>query len=178
MEIIKAIIAVWLLLLLGDFFSTFFYHVPEHVFGKFHAIVHHGKNRSFLHYAVLTKNPLVLLDGVLGALPYFMFTPWLWQLSPAGTVIGLLLGEFHVVWRHVSILKWKTPRIFVIICDFLFITTPERHWLHHENAFAAYGDIFTFFDAPAQKWLTLLRFLRRKFRQLSKSQVPDSQAVA
>jgi hypothetical protein len=65
-EILKAIIVAWVLLLIGDFFSTLVYHVPEHVFGKFHTIVHHGKNRSFLHYAVLTKNPLVLLDGTLG----------------------------------------------------------------------------------------------------------------
>jgi hypothetical protein len=100
LEFIKAITATLLLLLLGDFFSTFLYHVPEHVFGKFHSIVHHGKNRSFLHYAVLTKNPLVLLDGMLGAVPYFIFTPWLWHLSAVGTIIGLLLGEFHVVWRH------------------------------------------------------------------------------
>lgn len=166
MEIVTAIMTAWLLLLLGDFFSTFFYHVPEHVFGKFHALVHHGKNRSFLHYAVLTRNPLVFLDGLLGAIPYFMFLPWLWQLSPVGSAIGLALGEFHVIWRHVSILKWKTPRSVELICNLLFITTPERHWQHHRNAFAAYGDIFTFFDPPAQKWLVLLRFVRRKFKQL------------
>lgn len=165
MEIIKATIAAWLLLLLGDFFSTFLYHVPEHVFGRFHTIVHHGKNRNFLHYAVLTKNPLVIIDGVLGAIPYFIFTHWLWQLSPIGTTIGLLFGEFHVVWRHVSILKWQTPKSIEFICNFLFITTPERHWQHHQNAFAAYGDIFTFFDPPAQKWLIFLRFIRRKFKQ-------------
>ncbi len=167
MEIVTAIGTAWLLLLLGDFFSTFFYHVPEHVFGKFHTIVHHGKNRSFFHYAVLTRNPLVFLDGLLGAIPYFMFLPWLWQLSPVGSAIGLVLGEFHVIWRHVSILKWKTPRAIELICNLLFITTPERHWQHHRNAFAAYGDIFTFFDPPAQKWLVLLRFVRRKFKQLA-----------
>jgi hypothetical protein len=164
-EIIKAISSAWLLLLLGDFFSTFLYHVPEHVFGKFHSIVHHGKNRSFLHYAVLTKNPLVLIDGILGALPYFVFAPWLWQISPVGTVIGLAFGEFHVVWRHVSSLQWQTPKSVEFICNLFFITTPERHWQHHLNAFAAFGDIFTFFDPPAQKWLTFLRFIRRKFKQ-------------
>ncbi len=169
METIKAIAAIWLLLFLGDFLSTFLYHVPEHVFGKFHTVVHHGKNRSFLHYAVLTRNPLVLIDGMLGALPYFIFTPWLWQLSPIGTIIGLLLGEFHVVWRHISILKWATPKPVQTLCNFLFITTPERHWQHHRNAFAAYGDIFTFFDPPAQKWLLFLRWLRRKFRQTNMS---------
>jgi hypothetical protein len=163
LEIGKAIAAILLLLLLGDFLSTFFYHVPEHVFGKFHAVVHHGKNRSFLHYAVLTKNPLVLLDGILGALPYFVFIPWLWQLSAVGTIIGLAFGEFHVVWRHVSILDWQTPPLIKNCCDSLFITTPERHWLHHQNAFAAYGDIFSFFDYPAQKWLTFLRYVRRRF---------------
>ncbi len=165
MEILKAIIVASLLLLIGDFFSTFVYHVPEHVFGRFHTIVHHGKNRSFFHYAVLTKNPLVLLDGVLGALPYFVFTPWLWQISAAGTLLGLAFGEFHVIWRHVSIIKWKTPKSVELICSLLFVTTPERHWQHHQNAFAAFGDIFTFFDAPAQKWLTFLRYIRRKMNQ-------------
>ncbi|WP_310427531.1 sterol desaturase [Chamaesiphon sp. VAR_48_metabat_135_sub] len=165
MEIIKAMIAALLLLLLGDFFSTFLYHVPEHVFGRFHTIVHHGKNRSFLHYAVLTRNPLVVIDGILGAIPYFIFTPCLWQLSPIGTSIGLLFGEFHVVWRHVSILQWQTPKPIEFICNLLFITTPERHWQHHRNAFAAYGDIFTFLDPPAQKWLIFLRFIRRKSKQ-------------
>jgi hypothetical protein len=164
-DIIKAIFVAWLLLLIGDFFSTFVYHVPEHVFGKFHTIVHHGKNRSFFHYAVLTKNPLVMIDGILGALPYFVFTPWLWQISPVGTLIGLAFGEFHVIWRHVSIMEWKTPKAIVFICKVFFITTPEKHWEHHTNAFAAYGDIFTFFDPPAQKWLTFLRFMRRKFKR-------------
>jgi hypothetical protein len=164
-EILKAIIVAWLLLLIGDFLSTFVYHVPEHVFGKFHTIVHHGRNRSFLHYAVLTKNPLVLLDGVFGALPYFIFTPWLWQMSAIGTLLGLAFGEFHVIWRHVSIIEWKTPKPVEIICTILFITTPERHWLHHQNAFAAFGDIFTFFEIPAQKWLTFLRYVRRKIKR-------------
>jgi hypothetical protein len=62
-EILKVIIVAWFLLLIGDFLSTFVYHAPEHVFGKFHTIVHHGKKHSFLHYAVLTRNPLVLLNG-------------------------------------------------------------------------------------------------------------------
>jgi hypothetical protein len=172
-EIVTAFIAAWLLLLLGDFFSTFCYHVPEHVFGKFHTIVHHGKNRSFFHYAVLTRNPLVFLDGMLGALPYFIFVPWLWQLSPIGTVIGLAFGEFHVIWRHVSILKWQTPKPIEILCNLLFITTPERHWQHHRNAFAAYGDIFTFFDPPAQKWLIFLRFIRRRLKQVTPATAID-----
>lgn len=165
MEVLNAILVALLLLLLGDFMSTFLYHVPEHVFGKFHILVHHSNNRSFIHYAVLTKNPLVLIDGLLGAVPYFIFVPWFWTISPAGTIMGLLLGEFHVVWRHISILNWKTPEPIRRICNFLCITTPERHWLHHQDANVAYGDIFTFYDKPAQAWLRVLLLLKRKFRK-------------
>ena len=160
---IKIISVAVLLLLIGDFLSTFLYHVPEHVFGKFHSIVHHGKNRSFIHYAVLTRNPLVLLDGFLGALPYFVFIPQFWQISPLGTVLGLAFGEFHVVWRHVSTINWKTPPLIEQMCHLLFITTPERHWLHHQDVQVAYGDIFTFYDRPAQIWLQFLTLLKKKF---------------
>lgn len=134
MELIKAALVALLMLLIGDFLSTFFYHVPEHIFGKFHTLVHHSKNRSFIHYAVLTKNPLVLLDGLLGAVPYFMFVPWFWAISPPGTVLGLLFGEFHVVWRHTSMLNYQTPVLIERLCNLLLITTPERHWLHHQDA--------------------------------------------
>jgi hypothetical protein len=160
---IKIVLVAVFLLLIGDFLSTFLYHVPEHVFGKFHSIVHHGKNRSFIHYAVLTRNPLVLLDGLLGALPYFIIIPWFWQISPLGTVLGLALGEFHVVWRHTSTINWKTPTLIEQMCNLLFITTPERHWLHHQDAQVAYGDIFTFYDRPAQTWLHFLTSLKKKF---------------
>ena len=97
MFLLKIIGVTVSLLLIGDFLSNFFYHVPEHVFGKFHSLVHHGKNRSFIHYAVLNKNPLVILDGFLGALPYIVLIPFSWQLSPIGTVIALFLGEVRVV---------------------------------------------------------------------------------
>jgi hypothetical protein len=166
-EVINTALVALLTLLIGDFLSTFLYHVPEHVFGKFHAAVHHSKNRSFIHYAVLTKNPLVLIDGLLGAIPYFIFIPWFWTISPAGTILGLLLGEFHVIWRHISILKWKTPEPIDRICNLFFITTPERHWLHHQDAAVAYGDIFTFYDKPARAWLRFLQLLKKKFRNTS-----------
>lgn len=166
-EILKAIVTILLLLGLGDFLSTFLYHVPEHVFGKFHTIVHHGKNRSFLHYAVLARNPWVLVDGVLGALPYFIFIPWLWHLSPLGTVVGLILGELHVIWRHTSALGHTTPLWLQKCCESIYITTPERHWLHHQNANMAYGDIFSFYDVPGRYWLHWLR--RLKHQSLYKS---------
>lgn len=110
----------------------------------------------------------MLLDGFAGALPYFIFTPWLWQISPIGTIVGLFLGEFHVVWRHVSIINWQTPKLVQIICNCLFITTPERHWLHHKDANLAFGDIFTFYDRPAQKWLFFLISLRKKYLKFRK----------
>jgi hypothetical protein len=161
---LKIILVAVFLLLIGDFLSTFLYHVPEHAFGKFHTIVHHSKNRSFIHYAVLTRNPLVLLDGMLGALPYLIFIPWFWAISPFGTILGLAFGEFHVAWRHVSILNWKTPPLLEKVCDFCFITTPERHWLHHQNANVAYGDIFTFYDRPAQAWFRFLFSFKKQLK--------------
>jgi hypothetical protein len=164
---VKIVIVAVLLLSIGDFLSTFFYHVPEHVFGKFHTIVHHGKNRSFIHYAVLTKNPLVLLDGFLGALPYFIFVPIAWQFSPSGSILAIVLGEIHVIWRHVSIINWQTPKIVSCLCDLLFITTPEKHWLHHQNANLSYGDIFTFYDRPARIWLKFLISLKIKYYKKS-----------
>lgn len=169
MFLIKAIVIAVLLLIIGDFLSTFFYHVPEHVFGKFHSLVHHGKNRSFIHYAVLSRNPLVILDGFLGALPYFIFIPFSWQISPLGTVIALILGELHVVWRHVSIINWQTPKAIAFGCRLLFITTPERHWQHHQNANLAYGDIFTFYHTPAIAWMQLLLMVKKKYRKLFKT---------
>ena len=165
MLIVKAIVVAILLLIVGDFLSTFFYHVPEHVFGKFHTLVHHGKNRGFVHYAVLSRNPLVLLDGFLGALPYFIFTPWTWHISPTGTISALILGELHVIWRHVAIINWQTPTAIAWCCRILFITTPARHLEHHQNAQLAYGDIFTFYHFPAIAWMQFLLDIRQKYRQ-------------
>ena len=162
--LIKLFGVALLLLLIGDFLSTFAYHVPEHVFGKFHTLVHHSKNRSFIHYAVLTRNPLVLLDGFAGALPYFIFVPWFWQISPWGTILGLILGELHVIWRHVSIIDWQTPIPIKKLCKFFFIITPEIHLQHHNNGSLAFGDIFTFYDHPARAWLEFLSSLKKQFR--------------
>ena len=165
MFLISTIVVAASLLLVGDFLSTFLYHVPEHVFGKFHGLVHHGKNRSFVHHAVLSRNPLVLLDGFLGALPYFLFVPIGWRISVTGTILGLILGELHVIWRHVLIINWQTPKAIATLCRLFCITTPERHWQHHQDASLAYGDIFTFFHDPAIAWMKLLLDLKKKYRQ-------------
>jgi sterol desaturase/sphingolipid hydroxylase (fatty acid hydroxylase superfamily) len=100
LDILKALAAAGLLLLLGDFVATFCYHVPEHVFGKFHSLVHHSPNRSFVRYALRTRQPLALVDGFFSAFPYLVFIPWLWRLSPVGVALGLSLAGSHVIWRH------------------------------------------------------------------------------
>ncbi|MBH8550998.1 fatty acid hydroxylase [Nostocaceae cyanobacterium CENA357] len=160
---LEAIAVAWLLLFFGDFLSTFCYHVPEHVFGSLHLRTHHSWKKDFRHYAILTFNSQVLLDGILGALPYLIMAVLLWSFSPIGVIAGLLLGQFHVWWRHISVLGWQTPKLVNILCQLLFITTPERHWLHHHKTSLGYGDIFTFFEQPAQTWLRWLRLMRLNF---------------
>ncbi|MEB3277476.1 MAG: sterol desaturase family protein [Lyngbya sp.] len=165
MIFLKIFCVAFLLLLSGDFVSTFCYHVPEHIFGKFHAVVHHSPNRSFIRYAISSKKPVALITGFFGAFPYLMFIPLFWIISPIGTVLGLILAECHVEWRHVSLQKWKTPNRIKSICRILCITTPERHWEHHLNSRVAYGDIFTFYDKPAQAWFRVLLRWKKKFRE-------------
>jgi hypothetical protein len=126
-------IGAWLVLFLGDFFSTFCYHVPEHVFGSLHLKTHHSAKQTFRHYAILTATSHVLLDGILGALPYLAIAVPLWFYSPAGTILGLLLGQFHVWWRHVCVMDWQTPKLVAWVCHVFGITTPEQHWLHHQK---------------------------------------------
>lgn len=166
MLIIKIVATTLLLLLIGDFIATFLYHVPEHVFGKYHLIVHHSNNRSFIRYAMAKKRPQALISGFLGFLPYIISLPCLWQISPLGVMLGLLLAEFHVIWRHSYAGEGdvKTPPIIVSICQKSFITTPERHWQHHLDADMAYGDIFTFYDLPAQYWQKVLTNLHQQLK--------------
>lgn len=161
---LEAIAIAWLLLFFGDFLSTFCYHVPEHVFGNLHLTTHHSWKKDFRHYAILTLNPQVLLDGILGALPYLFMAVVLWSFSPIGVISGLLLGQFHVWWRHVVALGWQTPKPVAIFCQILFITTPEQHWLHHQKTNFGFGDIFTFFEQPAKAWMRWLRLLRIHLR--------------
>ncbi|GAX42148.1 hypothetical protein NIES4075_31480 [Tolypothrix sp. NIES-4075] len=161
---LEAIAVAWLLLFFGDFFSTFLYHIPEHVFGRLHLQTHHSWKKNFRHYAILTFNFQVLLDGILGALPYLLLAVFLWTFSPVGVICGLLFGQFHVWWRHISVLGWETPKFLKMLCQVLYITTPERHWLHHQKTNVGYGDIFTFFEQPAKIWMRSLRLLRLNLR--------------
>jgi hypothetical protein len=155
------------LLVVGDFLSTFVYHVPEHVWpeGKYHIQVHHSPNRSFLHYAVLSKEPRVLLDGFYGAVPYLLAAAAFALISWPGALLGLALGQFHVWWRHISALSWKTPVALQRALKVLCIVTPENHWIHHNNGELAFGDIFTFYEKPAHAWLQYLRTKKRAARR-------------
>ncbi|MGB3292735.1 MAG: sterol desaturase [Phormidesmis sp.] len=164
-ESLKVAFVISLLLIIGDLISTFVYHVPEHAFGRLHCRVHHEKKQTFQHYAVLSQHPLVMLDGLLGALPYIALAVVLWPLSPVGAIAGLLFGEFHVVWRHTTKMGWQTPIWAKRLCGFLWVVTPEAHWIHHENGDVAFGDIFTFFDKPAQQWLRSLIRLKKRLRK-------------
>ena len=164
-ETFKALSILAFLLLAGDFLSTFIYHVPEHALGNLHCRIHHETKQTFQHYAVLSKHPLVMLDGLLGALPYIVLAFILWPISPMGTLLGLAFGEFHVVWRHTTKMGWQTPAQFEKLCRALCVVTPEEHWIHHENGAIAFGDIFTFFDLPAQKWLATMISWKKRFRR-------------
>ncbi|NJN22011.1 MAG: sterol desaturase [Leptolyngbya sp. RL_3_1] len=167
----QCLLTAGLLLLLGDFVATFGYHVPEHVFGKFHNAVHHSPNRSFVRYAIRHRQPIALIDGFLSAAPYLIFIPLLWPLSPGGIALGLVLAEGHVIWRHQFHPQYQTPGWLKQVCRIVGITTPERHWRHHRDGNQAFGDIFSFYGQPAARWLRELRRLKQWWlqRQLSNS---------
>lgn len=169
---LEATVTAWLLLFFGDFLSTFVYHVPEHVFGNLHLKTHHSAKKDFRHYAILMLDFRVLLDGLLGAIPYLFVGSCLWSFSPVGVICGLILGQFHVWWRHTSVMNWQTPKAIAFLCQILFITTPEQHWLHHQKTNLGFGDIFTFFDRPAKTWLRWLRLFRVYLRSYSVSPKP------
>ncbi|MGD1859120.1 MAG: sterol desaturase family protein [Leptolyngbyaceae cyanobacterium] len=168
MECARLLIAAVLLLLLGDFVATFGYHVPEHVFGKFHSLVHHSSERSFVRYAIKNRRPLALIYGFLSAFPYFMFIPLLWKISPWGVALGLFLAELHVIWRHRFFAAQQRPAWLSKLFRMLHITTPERHWIHHQYANQAFGDIFAFYGKPAEWWLKYLRSLKRRYRMATR----------
>jgi hypothetical protein len=158
-------------LVVGDFASTFFYHVPQHLWFKLHLKTHHDRTRSYWDHAVLSKDPEVLLDGFLGAVPYlvvaapFLFLgPW----AAAGAVLALVLGQLHVWWRHTTDLGWVSPPWLVATCRALAIVLPEDHDGHHRNPDIEFGDIFRFYDAPARAFLTSVRTVQRRRRTAMK----------
>ena len=84
-------------LVAGDFASTFFYHVPQHLWFTLHLRTHHDRRRSYFDHAVISANPAVLLDGLLGALPYLAIALLASRLSWPGAVAALAAGQLHVL---------------------------------------------------------------------------------
>jgi hypothetical protein len=162
--VFSAIGAMLIVLLAGDFASTFFYHVPQHVWGKLHLRTHHDRRRSYWDHAVLSRDPAVLLDGFLGAVPYIVLAIACSAISVVGAVAGLVLGQFHVWWRHTTELGWRTPAWGVRLARALQIVLPEDHDGHHKNPEIEFGDIFRFYDAPARATIAFCRQLNPKHR--------------
>ena len=162
--VFAAFAAMFIVLLVGDFSSTFFYHVPQHVWGKLHLRTHHDRRRSYWDHAVLSRDPQVLLDGFLGAVPYIVLAIACSSISVVGAVAGLLLGQLHVWWRHTTELGWRTPAWAVRVARVLQIVLPEDHDGHHRNPDIEFGDIFRFYDAPARALITFCRNLDPKRR--------------
>ena len=78
------ITALIVTLVVGDFGSTFFYHVPQHLWFTLHLRTHHDRRRPYFDHAVLSTDPAVLLDGFLGAVPYIVVAAVVWRLSWPG----------------------------------------------------------------------------------------------
>jgi hypothetical protein len=156
--------AALIVLIAGDFGSTFCYHVPQHLWFTLHLRTHHDRRRSYADHAVISTDPWVVLDGFLGALPYLAVAAFTWHLSWQGTVAGLALGQLHVWWRHTSDIGWRTPTWLLGLLRGLWVVTPEDHDGHHRNPDIEFGDIFRFYDAPARALLAALAPTSRRSR--------------
>jgi hypothetical protein len=156
--------AAVIVLVAGDFGSTFFYHVPQHLWFTLHLRTHHDRRRSYYDHAVISTDPCVLLDGLLGALPYMATAALVWHLSWEGALAGLALGQLHVWWRHTTDLGWRTPGWARRLLRAFWIVLPEDHDGHHRNPDIEFGDIFRFYDAPARALLAALAPTSRRSR--------------
>ena len=154
---VSAIAAMLIVIVVGDLFSPFLSHVPQHVWGKLHLRTHHDRKRSYWDHAVLSKSPAVLLDGVLGALPYIAVAAICTQISVIGAVAGLVLGQMHVWWRHTVEIGWVSPAWLVRLSRMTGLVLPEDHNGHHQNPEVEFGDLFRFYDAPARHTIAWLR---------------------
>jgi hypothetical protein len=155
----------------GDLLSTMLYHVPQHIWGKLHLRTHHDNTRSYWEHSIVSIDPFILLDGFLGALPYFALAAALACFGKAaafGALAGLVLGQAHVMWRHTCELGWKSPAWLVRIAHGAGLVLPEDHNGHHKNPDADFGDIFRMYDAPARAFLTAARTGMRRQRRLQR----------
>ena len=163
-----AVVAALVVLVVGDFGSTFFYHVPQHLWFTLHLRTHHDRRRPYFDHAVLSTDPWVLLDGFLGAVPYLIVAALVWRISWEGALAGLVLGQLHVWWRHTTEIGWHTPRRLAAVLHGVGVVLPEDHDGHHRNPQVEFGDIFRFYDAPARALLALLAPTRRRQRKTVK----------
>jgi len=169
--VVMFFLSLVIVLVVGDLASTFLYHVPQHLWFKLHLRTHHDRSRSYWDHAVISKDPDVLLDGFLGAVPYIAIAVPLFFLGPwaaVGAVLGLVLGQLHVWWRHTTDLGWVSPPWLVRICRTFAIVLPEDHDGHHRNPDVEFGDIFRFYDAPARALVTYVRTVQRRRRNALK----------
>jgi hypothetical protein len=163
-NVMAVVAAALIVLVVGDFASTFFYHVPQHLWFTLHLRTHHDRKRSYWDHAVLSADPAILLDGFLGAVPYLAVAGLVWPLSWQGALAGLALGQLHVWWRHTSELGWRTPAWLKGLLRPLWIVLPEDHDGHHRNPDIEFGDIFRFYDVPARVLLAKLSRTSRRVR--------------
>ncbi len=178
---VSAVAAMLIVLVVGDLASTFLYHVPQHVWGKLHLRTHHDRKRSYWDHAVLSKNPGVLLDGLLGALPYIAVALLASRLSLAGAIVGLALGQCHVLWRHTAEIGWKSPAWLVRFARLTGLVLPEDHNGHHQNPEIEFGDIFRFYDVPARStiaWLRAVAPRRRSAAAMRRFRARDRRSAA
>ncbi len=178
---VSAVAAMLLVLVVGDLASTFLYHVPQHVWGKLHLRTHHDRKRSYWDHAVLSRDPGVLLDGLLGALPYIIIAVLCCRISILGAAAGLVLGNLHVWWRHTAEIGWKSPAWLVAVARLTGLVLPEDHNGHHQNPEIEFGDIFRFYDAPARKtiaWLRAVAPRRRSAAAMRRFRARDRRSAA
>jgi hypothetical protein len=164
-------VSLAVVLIAGDFASTFLYHVPQHIWGKLHLRTHHDNTRSFWDHAIVSRDPLILLDGLLGALPYFAVAALLCAFGPAaalGALTGLVVGHLHVLWRHTCEIGWVSPPWLVRTARTTGLVLPEDHNGHHRDPNVEFGDLFRFYDAPARALLAYARDTRRRQRRLQR----------
>lgn len=159
------------LFVVGDLLSTMLYHVPQHIWGKLHLRTHHDNTRSYWEHSIVSVDPAIVLDGFLGALPYFVLAAVLTRFgtaATAGALLGLVLGQLHVMYRHTCELDWKSPAWLKRAAHVLGLVLAEDHNGHHKNPNSDFGDIFRFYDAPARAVIAAAHAGARRQRRLQR----------
>jgi hypothetical protein len=171
LAVLTFVFSLVFLLVVGDFASTFLYHVPQHIWGKLHLRTHHDNTRSYWEHSIVSRDPHVLLDGFLGALPYIVVAGILAAFGrPAalGALTGLVIGHVHVLWRHTGEIGWVSSPRLIRFARATGLVLPEDHDGHHKDPNVEFGDLFRFYDAPARALLAYARDSRRRLRRLQR----------